>query len=81
MEKTITIKSTKGMHARLANKLVKASNKYDVDVRFYYDNTIINAKSILGLMSLAVPSGENIKVVAEGDEAQAAIDEIEKLLG
>jgi len=38
-------------------------------------------KSILGLMSLAIPSGENIKLVANGEQAEIAIDEIVKLLG
>jgi len=81
MEKIITIKSTQGLHAQLANKLVQVSNKYDVEVYLQYDNVKIDAKSILGLMSLAVPNGENVKVVATGNDSEKAILEIEKLLG
>jgi len=81
MEKIITIKSTQGLHAQLANKLVQVSNKYDVEVYLKYDNVKIDAKSILGLMSLAVPNGENVKVVATGNDSEKAILEIEKLLG
>jgi|AntAceMinimDraft_16_1070373.scaffolds.fasta_scaffold621437_1 phosphocarrier protein len=81
MEKVITIKSTQGLHAQLANKLVQVSNKYDVEVYLQYDNVKIDAKSILGLMSLAVPNGENVKVVATGNDSEKAILEIEKLLG
>lgn len=81
MEKIITIQSTKGLHARLANKLVQISNSYKANVYLAYDNTKVDAKSILGLLSLAVPHGENVKVVAEGTDAEIAIQEIEKLLG
>jgi phosphocarrier protein len=81
MEKIITIKSTKGLHAQLANKLVQVSNKYDVEIYLQYENVKIDAKSILGLMSLAVPNGENVKVVANGVDSEKAIKEIEKLLG
>ena len=81
MEKTITIKSTEGLHAQLANKLVYISTRYDVEVRLEYKNVTVDAKSILSLMSLAVPKGRNVKLIAEGKDAQKAIKEIEKLIG
>jgi phosphocarrier protein HPr len=80
MEKTILIKSTAGLHAELAAKIVHAASKYDVDIRLVYAHVTIDAKSILGLMSLAVPHGENVKLVAVGDKAQEAIRDIEKIL-
>ena len=81
MEKTITIKSTEGLHAQLATKLVYISTRYDVEVRLEYKNVTVDAKSILSLMSLAVPKGRNVKLIAEGKDAQKAIKEIEKLIG
>ena len=81
MEKVITIASTKGLHAQLANKLVQISNKYDVDMRLEYKNVTVDAKSILSLMSLAVPQGKNVKLVADGADAEIATKEIEKLIG
>ena len=80
MEKTITISSTEGLHAQLANKVVQVSNKFDVDLKLVYEHVTINAKSILSLMSLAVPHGKNVQVIAIGDEAEIAIQEIEKIL-
>ncbi len=80
MEKTITIKSTAGLHAQLAAKIVQTASKYDVDIRLEYAHVTIDAKSILGLMSLAVPAGENVKLVATGTQAQKAIDAIESIL-
>lgn len=81
MQKEIVLNSTVGLHAKIASKLVQLATKYSVEVKLYYNDQIVDAKSILGLMSLAIPSGENIKLVANGEQAEIAIDEIVKLLG
>lgn len=81
MQKEIVLKSTVGLHAKIASKLVQLATKYSVDVKLYYNDQVVDAKSILGLMSLAIPSGENIKLVATGEQSEIAIDEIVKLLG
>lgn len=81
MERVIEIKSTVGLHASLAAKLVQTASKYDVDVKLHYKNQVVDAKSILGLMSLAIPSGENVKLVATGPDTEVALKSIEKLLG
>ncbi len=81
MEKTILIKSTAGLHAKLAAKIVQAASKYEVDIKLVYEHVTIDAKSILGLMSLAVPQGKNVKLVAVGESAEVAIKDIEKILG
>ncbi len=80
MEKTITISSTQGLHAQIANKVVQTSNKYDVDLKLVYEHVTIDAKSILSLMSLAIPPGKNVRVIATGNDAEIAILEIEKIL-
>jgi len=81
MKKELVIKNTAGLHAALAAKLVQLASSFDVDVRLEYTDKVVDAKSILGLMSLAVPSGENITVIADGKDANLAIEEIENLLG
>lgn len=81
MEKEITIKSTMGLHASLAAKVVQTASKYAVDIRLIYDDKVVDIKSILGLMSLAIPQGENIKIVATGDKASEAIKDIASVLG
>lgn len=80
MEKTIIIKSTVGLHASLAAKVVQAASKYSVDIELRYHDKVVDVKSILGLMSLAIPQGENVKLVASGDQAEKAIEEISELL-
>ncbi|MFK5883317.1 MAG: HPr family phosphocarrier protein [Candidatus Izemoplasma sp.] len=81
MEKEILIKNTVGLHASLAAKVVQAASKFKVEITLDYNGKIIDAKSILGLMSLAIPSGENVKLIATGEDAEKAILEIEKILG
>jgi phosphocarrier protein len=80
MEKEILVKSTVGLHASLAAKVVQAASKYAVDITLHYHDKVVDVKSILGLMSLAVPHGENVVIVAQGDQAEKAIDEIAELL-
>lgn len=80
MRKEIVIQSTQGLHAALASKLVHIAASFHSDVYLDYADKRVDAKSVLGLMSLAIPPGENINVVAEGDDADAAIDEITKVL-
>ncbi len=81
MKKEITIQNTSGLHASIASKLVQAASRYSVDVQLIYEDKVVDAKSILGLMSLAIPSGENVVLVAEGDDAEKVIAEIEKIIG
>ena len=80
MQKMIVVKSTVGLHASLAAKVVKAASQYSVEILLHYDNKTIDVKSILGLMSLAVPSGENVIIEANGDQAEAALNEIAAIL-
>lgn len=80
MEKQIVVKSSVGLHASLAAKIVQAASKYSVDILLHYRDKTINVKSILGLMSLAIPSGENIVIEAQGDNAELAISDIASIL-
>jgi phosphocarrier protein len=81
MEKIMVINNTVGLHASLAAKLVQTASSFDVDVKLVYNDKVVDAKSILGLMSLAIPSGKDVKVVANGPDAEKALKSIEKILG
>ncbi len=81
MKKEIIINSTQGLHAALAAKIVQTASRYDADIKLLYDDKVIDAKSILSLISLAIPSGEAITLVVEGKDAEIIIKDIEKLLG
>jgi len=81
MEKEIVIKSTQGLHASLAVKVVQTASKYTVDIELQYKDKIVDLKSILALMSLAIPYGENVRIIAKGTRAQEAIKDIASILG
>ena len=80
MKKTVVVKSTVGLHASLVAKVVQAASKYAVDINLIYNDKVIDVKSILGLMSLAIPAGENVVIEANGDQAESAINDIATLL-
>lgn len=81
MEKTISIANTVGLHASLASKLVQSAGQFDAEVKLIYKDQVVDAKSILGLMSLAIPSGKDVKIVATGNDAEKVIKSFEKILG
>ena len=76
----LKINSTAGLHALLASRIVQCSSKYDAKIELIYEDKKIDAKSILGLVSLAVPKGDNITLVAEGPEADQALKELRKII-
>ncbi|UOQ92614.1 phosphocarrier protein HPr [Halobacillus shinanisalinarum] len=71
-EQTITITSADGLHARPATALVQIAGQYEADVNIEYKGKSVNMKSIMGVMSLGIPNGAEVKFTAEGsDEAEA----------
>lgn len=81
MEKEIMIKSTTGLHAALAAKVVQTASKYTVEIELHYKDKAVDLKSILALMSLAIPHGENVRIVARGTRAAEAIKDVSSILG
>ncbi|WP_099363182.1 phosphocarrier protein HPr [Fredinandcohnia onubensis] len=70
-EKTFKITSESGIHARPATVLVQAASKYNSDIQLEYNGKSVNLKSIMGVMSLGIGQGAEVKIVAEGsDEAE-----------
>ncbi|MGI5859906.1 MAG: HPr family phosphocarrier protein [Tepidanaerobacteraceae bacterium] len=80
LERDFIIKNETGLHARPASVFVKEANKYKSHIRIFNDNKECNAKSIISLLSLGVGKGTLIKIVANGDDEDIAIDRLTKLL-
>lgn len=70
------ITNTGGLHSAIAAKIVNASSKFSSHIELQYKDKTISAKSILGIMSLAIPQGNDVLLVAVGDDAKDAIDYI-----
>ena len=80
MERTLTIINKLGLHARAAAKLVTLASKFAADVRVRKDGREVSGKSIMGVMMLAAAKGSQITLIAEGDDAQQALDELQQLI-
>ena len=78
--KDIRINLENGLEARPVALLVQEASKYDSTVYIQSGDKKVNAKSIMGMMSLGLDNGENLVVIAEGSDEQLAVDNIEKFL-
>ena len=79
-EKTFNIKSKSGLHARPATYLVQTASHYQNDIFLEYDQKSVNAKSIMGIMSLGIPYGAKISIKVSDDISESIITEIQKQL-
>ena len=69
-----------GLHARPATVAVNAASKYKSDVKLSFNGKSINMKSIMGVMSLGVPTQSEITITCEGEDEDTAIKSIEEIL-
>lgn len=80
IKKPITIQIATGLEARPVAVLVQTASQFDSDIYFEIDNKRVNAKSIMGMMTLGINAGEEVIVSADGKDEQDAIASIEKYL-
>ena len=79
-ERNAILKNSRGLHARPAAMLVSMAKEFKSDITFSKDNDTVNAKSIMGVLMLAAPSGTSIHIRANGDDAEQAVDKLYKLI-
>jgi len=75
-----TVKLKTGLQARPAAFFVQEANKYHADIFVEKGNKKVNAKSIMGIMSLAVSTGAEIAISAEGLDAEQAVTNLKALV-
>ena len=71
---TLNICNTRGLHARASAKFVKLASGFDSEIQVTRDGVTVDARSIMGLLMLGAGKGSEVGVVAEGPDAQEAID-------
>jgi phosphocarrier protein HPr len=80
-QRTATVASSVGLHARPASLFSQAAGKVGVPVTLTNAaGKTVNAASILGVLSLGVAHGEVVTIAAEGDDAESALDSLAELL-
>jgi len=77
VERSVIVAIDTGLQARPAAEFVQEANRFTSDIFLEKDGDRVNAKSIMGLMSLAIVSGESITLSAEGADAEMALDHLE----
>ncbi len=76
-EKNVTITNKTGLHARPASQFVQKAGKFKSKIQIVFEDKEVNAKSIMGVMSLGISQGKEITLKAEGEDEREAINELE----
>lgn len=79
-ERTVTIASAHGLHARPASLFTQAAAKAGVPVQLTKGEKSVNAASILGVISLGIDHNDEVVLSADGDNADAVLEELAALL-
>jgi len=69
----------KGLHTRPATELVKCAMSFRSEITLKYQNLVVNAKSLLGILTLAATKGARIVIEARGEDAQKAVNALQEL--
>ena len=80
VKREIVVENKTGLHARPAALFVQLANKYESDITIIKDDQEVNGKSIMGILMLAAEKGAKITIVAEGDDAETAVNELSEIL-
>lgn len=80
MKKSVVVKMQQDFEARPIANLVQVANRYESKIYLEHGDSSVNAKSIMGMMSLALLNGEEILVDAEGADEAEAVAAIEEFL-
>lgn len=80
VKKMITVELASGLEARPAAMLVQVASQYESKIYLEAEAKRVNAKSIMGMMTLCLTAGQPITVEADGKDEEAAVTEIERYL-
>jgi phosphocarrier protein HPr len=76
VERSAQIVNKQGIHARPAAEIVKTASRFKSSIVIIRDDLEVNAKSIMGVMMLAAEHGSSIIIRADGEDAEAAVEAI-----
>ncbi len=80
ISKEIVVRCESGLHNKQATYFVQKANEFSCSIYVECGSRKMNAKSLLGIMSLGIITGTTITLIADGSDAQAAIDALDALL-
>lgn len=80
VEKQVVVQNQVGLHARPVTFFIQKANEFKSSISVIKDNRKVNAKSLLGVLSLGVTRGMEITISAEGEDAEEAVNALEALI-
>lgn len=78
--KEVMVKNQVGLHARPATFFIQKANEFKSSIWIEKEERRVNAKSLLGILSLGIVGGTTIKVIADGSDEQAAVNALVDLI-
>jgi len=78
--KEVSVRNQVGLHARPATFFIQKANEYKSSIWVERDERRVNAKSLLGVLSLGIVGGTAIKIIADGSDEQLAVEGLVKLV-
>ena len=78
--KEVVVRCESGLHNKQATYFVQKANEFESSIWLESNNRKMNAKSLLGIMSLGVVTGVTVTLMASGQDAEAAVEALEALL-
>ena len=78
--KEVIVRCESGLHNRQATYFVQKANEFESNIWLESGNRKMNAKSLLGIMSLGIVTGTTVMLTAKGSDAEAAVNALEELL-
>jgi phosphocarrier protein len=79
-EREALIVNPLGLHARPAAQIVRLATSFASDIRLEKDGMEVNGKSIMGVMMLSAECGSTIRIKADGEDSERAVDALSKLV-
>ncbi len=79
-KKTVTVTNQVGLFAKPATYFIRKANEFKSSIRIEKDNHNVNAKSLLSVLSLSIQNGDDMVLVAEGVDEEAAVNELAELI-
>jgi len=80
IEREAKIVNKYGLHARPAMQFVETANRYSCKIEVSNDSLVVDAKSIMSVMRLAATKGTVLKIVADGEDGEPAVESLVKLV-
>jgi len=78
--KEVAVQNQIGLHARPATFFIQKANEFKASIWVEKDERRVNAKSLLGVLSLGIVGGTNIRIIADGGDEQAAVEALVALV-